>query len=201
MRASPMSKTPTNRIDRVNRAVLLLLGLALLSAGGYGLARGFYAFGDAEADGPLLLPNFRDFVARNSGWFWPAVAVGALVVAYLAFRWLRAQFPAFQSVGHLDLTRGSTRGATTLRASGATNAVAADLERHLSVVSAKARLISDHPVPELDLRVEVVENSDLMDVRRYIEHVLERFRRMTQAQEVEARLRVGLRQERVRFLE
>jgi hypothetical protein len=161
--------------DRLNAAVLTVLALLLLGAGGYGLARGYGAFGDARAGDPVLTDDVRDFVSRNADWFWPLAAVLSLLVAWLGLRWLLAQL-ATSAVGHLPV-RADGPGRTELLGSGATSAVARDIEDYPGVRSASARLIGDHPVPEISVTVEVHDDADIAAVRRRIEeHALVRFR-------------------------
>src|SRR3954453_19006259 len=80
-------------LDRVNRTVLVVLGLLLLAAGGYALLRSYGAFGSDQANAPLLLDHVRDWVHRNEDWFWPVAGVVAALVAFAALRWLWAQRP------------------------------------------------------------------------------------------------------------
>ena len=161
--------------DRLNAAVLTLLALALLGAGLYGLARGYGAFGDARAGDPVLSDDIRDFVSRNSDWFWPLMAVLSLLVAWLGLRWLIAQLST-AAVGHLPV-RADGPGHTELLGSGATSALARDIEGYPGVRSASARLVGDHPVPEISVTVEVHDDADIAAVRRRIEeHALDRFR-------------------------
>lgn len=161
--------------DRLNSAVLTLLALALLGVGGYGLARGYGAFGDTRAGNPVLTDDGRDFVSRNSDWFWPLASVLALLLAWLGLRWLLAQL-ATTAVGHLAV-RADGPGYTELSGAGATSALARDIEEYPGVRSASARLVSDHPVPEVEVTVDVHDDADIAAVRRRIEeHALVRFR-------------------------
>lgn len=161
--------------DRLNAAVLTVLAIILLGVGAYGLARGYGAFGDARASDPLLTEDIRDFVSRNSDWFWPLAAVLALLVAWLGLRWLLAQLST-AAVGHLPV-RADGPGHTELLGSGATSALALDIEGYPGVRSASARLIGDHPVPEVSVTVDVHDDADIPAVRRQIEeHALVRFR-------------------------
>ncbi len=161
--------------DRMNAAVLTMLALVLLGVGGYGLARGYGAFGDAQADDPVLSDDVRDFVSRNSDWFWPLAAVVSLLVAWLGLRWLLAQLTT-AAVGHLPV-RADGPGHTELLGSGATSALARDIEEYPGVRSASARLIGDHPVPEVSVTVDVHDDADIAAIRRRIEeHALARFR-------------------------
>ena len=161
--------------DRLNSALLTLVALALLAVGGYGLARGYGAFGDARAGDPVLGENVRDFVSDNSNWFWPLAAV---------LSWARSQRRPNQAtrsdstatVGHLPV-RADGPGHTELLGSGATSALARDIEDYPGVRSVSARLVGDHPVPEVAITVDVHDDADVAAVRRRIEeHALVRFR-------------------------
>ena len=181
----------TARIDRLNRAVLTLLGLALVAAGAYGLARGYGAFGDARAHDPVLTDNVRSFVHRNEGWFWPVAAMVSVLLAWLGLRWLLAQLHS-PAVSRLPV-RADGPGRTDLVASGATAALAADIEEYPGVRGARARVVGDHPSPEIDLPVDVGDDADVAAVRRRIEeHALARFRTALELTEVRTRLHVRL---------
>ena len=161
--------------DRLNAVVLTILALGLLGVGTYGLARGYGAFGDARAAHPVLTDGVRDFVSRNRDWFWPLAAVLSLLVSWLGLRWLLAQLRT-TAVGHLAVPADGP-GRTELLGSGATSALARDIEEYPGVRSASARLIGDHPVPEVSITVDVHDDADIAAVRRQIEeHALVRFR-------------------------
>lgn len=191
-----------SRIDGVNRVVLFLLGLILVGAGAYGLSRGWGVFGEAQAADPVLGETSIDFVRRNSGWFWPAAALLALVAAYGCYRWLRAQIPLPQRAGSIDLSTETSRGFTRVRAGGAANGLAAEIERHPGVSAARARVVSDEPLPEVDMRVDLYERADLITVRDHIEQTaLPRFRRSLGSQELTARTLFRAAQSSGRVLE
>ena len=161
--------------DRLNAAVLTVLALVLVGAGAYGLARGYGAFGDTRAGGPVLTDDVRDVVTRNSDWFWPVAAALSLLVAWLGLRWLLAQLGT-TTVAHLPV-RADGPGHTDLLGSGATSALARDIEEYPGVRNASARLVGDHPVPEVSVTVDVHDDADIAAVRRRIEeHALVRFR-------------------------
>lgn len=163
------------RTDHLNAAVLTVLALVLLGVGTYGLARGYGAFGDGPAADPVLTDDARRFVARNADWFWPVAAVASLLVAWLGLRWLVAQVTA-PAVHRLPV-RADGPGHTELLASGATAALARDIEAYPGVRSARARMVSDHPAPEVHVNVDVHDDADIAAVRRRIEeHALTRFR-------------------------
>ena len=77
--------------DRLNRAVLILLALAAIAVGVWGVGRAAGWFDDRQPDQPLLIPSVADYVARNAHWFWPVAAAAAAVICLLALGWLRAQ--------------------------------------------------------------------------------------------------------------
>lgn len=177
--------------DRLNNAVLTILALLLLAAGGYGLARGYGAFGDTRASEPVLTNDVRDYVARNANWFWPLAAVLAVLVAWLGLRWLLSQIRT-PTVSRLPV-RADGPGRTELLASGATAALARDIEDYPGVRGARARVVSDHPAPEVEMTVDVADDGDVATVRRRIEeHALPRFRAALETDDVRSRLHVRL---------
>jgi hypothetical protein len=181
----------SRRPDRLNSAVLTLLSLLLLAAGGYGLARGYGAFGDARAADPVLTDDVRNYVSRNANWFWPLAAVLAVLLAWLGLRWLLSQIHA-PSVDRLPV-RADGPGHTDLVASGATAALARDIEDYPGIRSARARMVGDHPSPEVDLTVDVADDADVNVLRRRIEeHALVRFRAALELTELRCRLHLRL---------
>jgi hypothetical protein len=177
--------------DRLNNTVLSLLALVLLGVGGYGLARGYGAFGDARSNDPVLGDAVRDFVARNASWFWPLAAALAVLVAWLGLRWLLAQIHT-PVVTRLPVPADGP-GHTELAASGATAALARDIEAYPGVRGARARLVGDDPSPEVDITVDVADNADVGEVRRRIEeHAMTRFRSALELGEVRSHLHVRL---------
>lgn len=177
--------------DRLNAAVLTLLALALIGVGAYGLARGYGAFGDARAADPVLTDDARDFVSRNRDWFWPLAAGLSLLVAWLGLRWLVAQLST-TTVAHMPV-RADGPGTTELAGAGATSALARDIEEYPGVRSASARLIGDHPVPEISVTVDVHDDADIAAVRRRIEeHALVRFRRALELTKLRSQIHLRL---------
>jgi hypothetical protein len=181
----------TRRTDRLNSAVLTLLGVALVAAGAYGLARGYGAFGDARAHDPVLTDDVRAFVARNAGWFWPVAAMAAVLVAWLGLRWLLAQITS-PGVARLPV-RADGPGHTELVASGATAALAADIEGYPGVRGARARMVADHPAPEVAVTVDVADDADVVALRRRVEeHAVPRFRSALELSDLRTNLHLRL---------
>ena len=178
--------------DRRNRAGLLLLGLLLLGVGAYGLARGWGAFGDRAATEPLLVDEWRRFVARNDVWFWPAAAALSLLGSLLGLRWLRAQLGA-ASPRRVDLTHRGDGGTTVVRPAGAAQALADDIETYRGVTQVSARVTGEPEAPEIDLRVEVVDSCHLPSLRSRIEEeALTRFQRALELESVESNVEFRL---------
>lgn len=178
--------------DRGNRTLLSLLALLLFTAAGLGLALSFSAFGIAHARQPLLLPAAQRFAHRNSGWFWPAVAVAAVILGLLALRWLLAQFGT-DRVHSLDLEPNTTTGATTVHTSAVTDALNAEIENYRGVARAAARLIGSEHDPDLILAVTVHDRADLGALRdRIEEHAIAHARAALDSPTLPVRLRITL---------
>ena len=76
---------------------------------------------------------------------------------------------------------------------GATAALARDIEDYPGVRSARARLVSDHPSPEVEVTVDVHDDADVPGIRRRIEeHALARFRSALELQELRSQVHVRL---------
>jgi hypothetical protein len=177
--------------DRLNTAVLTLIALMLLGVGAYGLARGYGAFGDGRAADPVLTEDTRDFVSRNSDWVWPLAAAVSLLLGWLGLRWLLAQLST-ATVGHLPV-RADGPGHTELLGSGATSALARDIEEYPGVRRASARLVGDHPVPEVEVTVDIHDDGDVAEVRRRIEeHALVRFRSALELTRLRSQIHIRL---------
>ncbi|HEX2701787.1 MAG TPA: hypothetical protein VHM89_16410 [Acidimicrobiales bacterium] len=167
---------------RRSNPVLAVIGLLLLAAGGYGLARSYGAFGADRADEPVLGDGVRGFVARNEGWFWPAAVVLAVLVAYLGWRWLRHQLGG-DRVTRLDVSARAGGHPTYVHATAAAAALSRDVETYDGVRSVRTRVLSDGARPQVALTVDVDDDADVTTVSTRIDgHALPRFR---QALEVE----------------
>jgi hypothetical protein len=180
------------RLDGLNRSVLTLVALLLGAAGVYGLLRGADAFGERAAEEPLLWDDLRRFVNDNAGWFWLVVAVAALLIAWLAWRWLRVQLLPTPSLDELPV--GDRReGTTTLSAAAVNDAVRREVESHPNVSSSRVRMVGDPDEPVLDIRATVVDGGDHDAVRRWVEdEVLPHAREALEEPTLEATLRLRL---------
>jgi hypothetical protein len=184
----------TNPPERGNRIILALLGLGLLGAGGYGLARGWGAFGEGAAHKPLLTDGFRTFVHRNDRSFWTVALLAAILVAYVGYRWLRSQLPTTGRSEVIDFSASESDhpGATLVRAQGVASAFATDVSAYPGVAGAAARIGNGQPVA-VDLRVELEDGADVEPVRqRLAEHGLPRLRQALETDQVDTRMHVRL---------
>lgn len=180
-------------IDRLNRAVLLVLGMAVLVLGVYGLMRGYGAFGDEAARQPILLEPVRALVDRYFGWFWLAGLLVALLVAYLGLLWLGAQLRPVPSVGEIRLERERSKGVAHVKSSAAEAALASDIESYPRVRSARAQFRSDGEAPEIEVRVELEDDADIPATQEQIEqHALARLRGALEVENIVARVRLEM---------
>ncbi|MDP8975690.1 MAG: alkaline shock response membrane anchor protein AmaP [Actinomycetota bacterium] len=179
----------TDKGGRRDAVVLTLLGVGLAALGGYGLARGYGAFGSRRADEAVLGDAARDFVSRHADWFWPLAALASVLIAYVGLRWLVGQLRSGH-ISRLDVTEDRARGTTVVRAASAADALARDVGRYPGVRSAKARLVADGARPEVDLTVEVLEDAAVPDLHQRIEsHAFSRFREALGVEDLRARVR------------
>jgi hypothetical protein len=183
----------TNPPERGNRVILGIVGLVLLAGGGYGLARGWGAFGDRAAHQPLLTDSF---VHRNDRWFWTVAFLVAALVAYLGYRWIRSQLPTTGRSEVIDLTPSDPdpdqAGDTVVMAQGVASALAADVSAYLGVAGAAARIEHGSPLA-VDIRVELEDGADVEPVRRRLaEHGLPRLRHALETEQIDARMHVRL---------
>jgi hypothetical protein len=105
-----------------NRVGLGIVGLVLTVAGAAALARGLGLLGAPHA--PVISGQVAAYAARNA-WFWPALAIVALVIELLALRWLLGQART-DTIRHLDLETDTRHGATRLSARAAASALEDD---------------------------------------------------------------------------
>lgn len=182
-----------SRLDRRNRIIASVVGLVLVGAGVYVLARSFGALGDDQMATPVLDGGLRRAVTDNAGPFWGAVTFIALVVAWLGWRWLRLQLvPASPSIGRLRLA-GSGGGQTSVEAAALADAVSRDLQSGPGVTSARVRLRGHQQVPTLDLRAEVATGTPPAAVRRHVDDFLvPRVRAALEREDIPVSLRLVL---------
>lgn len=158
----------TNRIDRINRIVLILLGSIFLGAGVVGLLVAAGVFGQSAAHTALVTAGMRDYAHDNASWYWGAFAGGAFLVAALALIWLFAQSGSSR-VSSLQLETDRSRGATRLQSSALTSALEDDVTTYHGVNDATARLLGTSREPLLRLDVALDQSADIGAIREQLE--------------------------------
>ncbi len=153
---------------RLDRFLLLLLGLLLTAGGVLALLVGLGVFGSRLRNKSVLDNFISDFFGRNGPWLWPVIALVGLLLGYLALRWLIAQVRP-TGVRDLQLEPQSTTGHTDLVGAAVTDAVTAEIGTYRGVAGASARLVGDELDPELRLRVQLDSRADVAALRRRIE--------------------------------
>jgi hypothetical protein len=155
--------------SRINHVGLTLLGLLLLAAGAFGLARGLGAFGGGPADDTLITGAMRRY-ADAQGWFWPAVAAAGVVLALLGLTWLMAQVRSEQLPGLALEGGGDGSGGTThLSGRAVTQALEDEIAEYPGVRGVRARLLGRSKRPRLRLNVQYAREADVVVLRRRID--------------------------------
>ena len=153
---------------RLDRFLLLLLGLLLTAAGVLALLRGFGVLGTEERDRPVFDNVVGRYVGDNGTWLWPVLALAGLLLGYLALRWLLSQLRP-TAVRDLELEPRSHAGRTDLVSAAVLDAVTDEISGYRGVTTARARMVGDALDPELRLRVQVSARADVGELRARIE--------------------------------
>jgi hypothetical protein len=138
---------------RANRLILTLLGLILLLAGVAGLLAGLGVFGSTLEQEAVLSARVDRFVERH-GWFWPALAAVAAVVALLALWWLLIQLRT-NRLREVDLRPEAQDGNTRMPTNALRDALEEEIESYRGVIRARTRFTGSPVAPRLTLRVAI----------------------------------------------
>lgn len=167
----------SSRANVINRVVLALLALLLLTAGGFGLALSLGVFGERQATYPVLPQEVSTF-PDGRPWFWWAVTGLLLLIAVLALLWLLTQLKTDRTT-RLDRTTNARDGYTTLHVGALTSAIEDEALGITGVTDVSAN-VQEHRGQHVFLRVELADSADIEQVRTRLED------------EVVAHLREGL---------
>lgn len=176
------------RTTRLNRVVFVLLGLVLLAAGGFLLARHF--------DWIDRLPSSERIYSRSEArwlhdhhWFWYAVVAAAAVIGLLALRWLLVQ-PRIDRLRTLRIEDdGEQRGRTVMAGDVIADAVEEDIEDLHGVARARVIVIGSPDAPELVVRVAAQPGADLAEIHdRVVTDALAAARLALDAEDVPAQI-------------
>jgi hypothetical protein len=158
----------TNRIDRINRIVLIVLGAIFLAAGVIGLLVAAGVFGQSASRTSLVTEGMQTYAHDNAGWYWGAFAGGAFLLAALALCWLLAQSGSSR-VSSLQLEIDRSHGSTRLQSAALTSALEDDVTAYHGVNDATARILGSAHEPLLRLDVAVDESADIGTIRERLE--------------------------------
>ena len=180
---------------RLHRLLLLLLGLLLLATGGSALLAGLGGFGDPVRDRAVFDNSVSRYIGDHGSWMWPLLALAALLLAYLAVRWLLTLFHV-AGVSRIDLTEGGAAGRTEVDSAALGAAVSTQVQGYRDVTSASAKVQGDARAPVVALTVTATADADLTALRQRIEaEALVDLRRALQSPDLAVRLdlRIGSR--------
>lgn len=164
-------------MDRANRVLWSIIGVVLIAAGALTAAASMGWLPGAETESPLLWAEVIEQWQAWEPWVWLVVAVIGLLLAWLGWRLIRAQFSV--GGGHrmrdLKIDAPDGRGHTVVGRSTLAHATEQELERLPGVDDAAVRLLGEHREPEVQARLEVRSDASLSAVASGVSEALDRF--------------------------
>lgn len=145
--------------DRLNRTLLLLVGLLLVGLGTAGLLRGAGIFGGEGSDA-VISPWLRNEARERQVLLLCLLSATAVLLIWLGFSWLTAQLPKDRPVNEVTLGRTEHATRVEVSAKAIAEALAADVRRVDGVTDATARVVREDPLT-IDLDVSLEEGTDL----------------------------------------
>ena len=167
----------SSKTARGNRIGLAVVGVLLLAAGGYVLARSLGAFGTEQADAPVYAERSASWIHAQQPWIWITLAGIGAIVALLALRWLLVQFRtdrlgriAMDTDLALDPDDDGDLGAgrTTLPTSALTTAIGQEIDGYPGVRAVTVHVAGRPDRPELRLEVTIDSDADPARIRTRI---------------------------------
>ena len=158
----------TPAAERLHRLLLLLLAVLLLAGGVLVLLTGLGTFGSRLGHRAVFDNLISRYVGDHGSWLWPVLAVLALVLGYLAVRWLLTLF-SVAGVSRVDLTARGAAGRTVIDSTAVTAAVTTQIQRYRDVTGASAQVQGQAKDPHLTVTVTATADADLTALRQRIE--------------------------------
>lgn len=152
--------------DRLNRALLAVLGVLLAGLGLGGLLRGAGTFGESGHD-PIVSPWLRAEARERQALLLTLLVLAGVLLIWLGFCWLVTQLPKDRPVADVSLGRTDHATKVDVSARAITEALSADVRRIAGVTEASARVVREHPLT-IDLDVSLEEGTDLNEASRAI---------------------------------
>ncbi|HEY3503001.1 MAG TPA: hypothetical protein VGN37_09505 [Actinocatenispora sp.] len=171
-------------MDRVNRALFVVLAVLLVLAGAAGTLAALGRLPRVDNAKHLLPHAVRD---RWHDWgtaAWLVLAAAGLVVAVLGFLLVRAQL--LPRLGRpmpdllltdpvADRTDDTPPGRTRVRAAALVHGIERDLARHPKVRRVSVGLGGDAADPRVHARLELASGADIAHLQSYVSESLSRF--------------------------
>ena len=167
----------SSKTARGNRIGLAVVGVLLLAAGGYVLARSLGAFGTEQADAPVYAERTASWIHAQQPWIWITLAAVGVIVALLPLRWLLVQLRtdrlgriAMDTDLALDPDDDGDLGAgrTTLPTSALTTAIGQEIDGYPGVRAVTVHVAGRPDRPELRLEVTIDSDADPARIRTRI---------------------------------
>lgn len=163
--------TGLNRPARLNRFLLAIIGVTLVTGGGLAMATSVGRL-PVDPSAPLV-PG----IALPPTWTLYAIAGGAILLALLCLRWLAAQLARKPKTHTWRIADDPEHGHTELAARIATTPFTADITAYPGVHTAHADLTGTRHTPVLAVIVTTEDDADLTDLRHRLNtHGLPRLR-------------------------
>ena len=179
----------SSKTARGNRIGLGVVGVLLLAAGGYVLARSLGAFGTEQADAPVYSERTASWIHAQQPWIWIAFAAVGVIVALLALRWLLVQLRT-ERLGRIamdtdlgadppytddreytadpDYCDDPGAGRTSLPTSALTAAIGQEIDAYPGVRAVTVHVAGRPDLPELRLEVTIDADADPARIRTRI---------------------------------
>ena len=179
----------SSKTARGNRIGLGVVGVLLLAAGAYVLARSLGAFGTEQADAPVYSERTASWIHAQQPWIWIAFAAVGVIVALLALRWLLVQLRT-ERLGRIamdtdlgadppyaddreytadpDYSDDLGAGRTSLPTSALTAAIGQEIDGYPGVRAVTVHVAGRPDLPELRLEVTIDADADPARIRTRI---------------------------------
>jgi hypothetical protein len=163
--------TSLNRPARLNRCLLAIIGVTLVTGGGLAMAT---SLGWLPVDPATTLAPGTDLPPT---WALYAIAATAVLLALLCLRWLAAQLTRKPKTHTWRIEDDPQHGYTELAARIATTPFTADVTTYPGIHTAHADLTGPQHSPTLAVIVTTEHDADLADIRHRLDtHGLPRLR-------------------------
>jgi hypothetical protein len=161
-----------NRPVRLNRALLALIGLLLIAAGGFAGALHFGKLAVLAPEAPLV-PG----TALPPTWAWYTAAAVVVLLGLLLLRWLAAQLTRKPKTHTWHFATDPDRGRTELSPGTAIEPFLTEVRTYPGVHTAHATLAGTRENPALVLILSAEQDGDLTAIRHRLDtHGLPRLR-------------------------